>query len=201
MTPDIAEIRAALAAATPSKYNHDEHPDAVLLANAPTWLASLCDEIERLRAVHFSFAEHVEPLRAEITRLNQSLDSRQIITDAIAADCDAALAENERLRAENNDLFRSFPICSLSMQGGECSAEDRWKEVVALVVAERDAALIELSKEEQAWCRMRVERNAWRACADQLATMHIEAEAKRRRPNQNQIGEAVAEYERLGGHE
>lgn len=104
MTPDIEQIRAALAAA--AKEDDGEWVDnsyrdrAVLRGNAPVWLAQLCLEVEKLndlvldlKAEQKAGQDEVEQLRAVDERLREGID-------VVTAQRDAALAECERLRGE-----------------------------------------------------------------------------------------------------
>lgn len=106
MTPDVEQIRAALAAATPRddcpncngrgcmgcvmrEWDHNCANDCPMCcaysevdANAPVWLATCLDEIERLREVevwYFETCQKAVDLRYELA---------------------AALAERERLRGQ-----------------------------------------------------------------------------------------------------
>lgn len=103
---DVDAIRQALVA-----YNNWEggfnSPDR-LLANAPVWLAQLCDEVERLRAVDERLREGIDVVTAQRDAALAKLDGYRSDHAALMGERNAALAECERLRRTVDRHSRAF---------------------------------------------------------------------------------------------
>lgn len=171
MTPDVEQIRVALAAATPKRWPGERRgPDYIdwlkangsILANAPVWLATLCDEIERLDAAWANCisTSHlmIEGLVAERDSALGEVELVRLTAFTLEGQRDAALAECEQLRHEC--LLRDTTTGELK----ECEAE----LVAALAECERLRNDLRLVKGAAARVRDRltVERDRYHDCVD-----------------------------------
>lgn len=82
-------------------------PNAALIASAPTLLAALCDEVERLRAVRDA-ADALDEALGE-ARLAMAIDGHMTVPDVAGwLDELAASDRNEHARAVNSALAEAF---------------------------------------------------------------------------------------------
>lgn len=177
MTPDVEQIRAALAANAEGDCAQAETAYNTLVANAPVWLASLVSEVERLRAL-LDFPEvdtrrligERDHERKDADNLAQRLVARTSELDSLREQLDAALAKLDGYRSDH-----------------------------AALMGERNAALAECERLRSVFAVINEwpvakERDAWRACADQLAPYALRHS---RYDSTGPVNEALAVYETL----
>jgi hypothetical protein len=119
-----------------ASHNARSETNAHLIANAPEWLAALCDEVEALRA------EFKEVTTAADTYYTEKLDRVTAVSDLARASAEVSamqdlVAENERLRAELSNAERALPFCADSIEG-ECPRSDHWLREIKVLSVERD---------------------------------------------------------------